>query len=74
MIHRALEALRPKLRRGAAIPSEFVDPHALLGELRLFKDPEELRVMRAAADTRSRVEKLARDGAGVDVLVDALAA
>jgi ubiquinone biosynthesis protein COQ4 len=31
-------------------------------------------LMRAAADTRSRVEKLARDGAGVDVLVDALAA
>jgi ubiquinone biosynthesis protein Coq4 len=31
-------------------------------------------LMRADADTRSRVEKLARDGAGVDVLVGALAA
>jgi hypothetical protein len=30
-------------------------------------------LMRADADTRSRVEKLARDGAGVDVLVGALA-
>jgi hypothetical protein len=31
-------------------------------------------LMRADADTRRRVEKLARDGAGVDALVGALAA
>ena len=31
-------------------------------------------LMRASTDTRSRVEKLAREGAGLDVMVGALAA
>jgi Xaa-Pro aminopeptidase len=53
-LHGALAALRLKARKGAAVPTEFIDPSSILDEMRLRKDPEELRVMRAAADISRR--------------------
>jgi Xaa-Pro aminopeptidase len=53
-LQRALETLRAKARKGGIVPSEFVDPSSILDEMRLRKDPEELRVMRAAADISRR--------------------
>jgi Xaa-Pro aminopeptidase len=50
----ALGSLRLKVRKGGTVPSEFVDPGSVLNEMRLRKDPEELRVMRAAADISRR--------------------
>jgi Xaa-Pro aminopeptidase len=50
VVHRALDVLRVRARRGATVPGEIVDPGEVLGEMRLRKHPEELRVMRAAAE------------------------
>jgi Xaa-Pro aminopeptidase len=46
----ALNAVRRRGRAGTTAPSEIVDPRVILGEMRLRKSPEELVVMRAAAD------------------------
>jgi Xaa-Pro aminopeptidase len=45
----ALAAVRQRERFGVRTPSEFVDPYPLLHESRLYKDEEELAVMREGA-------------------------
>ncbi len=46
----AIDAIRPKARRGIAHPREIVDPGVSLHELRLHKQPEELEAMRRAVE------------------------
>ena len=55
--------------QGAARSARFHPGGSLGRRLLTVKD-----LMRTDTDTRSRVEKLARDGAGVDILVGALGA
>ncbi|MEE8556717.1 MAG: aminopeptidase P N-terminal domain-containing protein [Myxococcota bacterium] len=47
---RALEAVRRRARKGATAPRDIADPRAILHEMRLFKSPEEIEIMRAAAE------------------------
>ena len=56
---RAVETLRARVRRGARAPTTFVDPGEILNEMRLRKDPEELRVMREAAEISRRAHHAA---------------
>jgi Xaa-Pro aminopeptidase len=44
-----LDGLRLRSRMGIVPPSEIVDPRGILHEMRLFKDPHELELMRRAA-------------------------
>ncbi|MBI3044172.1 MAG: aminopeptidase P N-terminal domain-containing protein [Betaproteobacteria bacterium] len=44
-----LNRVRARARSGVTAPGEVKDVHALLDEMRLIKDPEELSVMRRAA-------------------------
>lgn len=44
-----LNTVRGKARSGVAAPGEVRDVHALLDEMRLVKDSEEIRIMRCAA-------------------------
>jgi Xaa-Pro aminopeptidase len=44
-----INRVRERARSGVAAPGEIRDVHALLDEMRLFKAPEELAVMRRAA-------------------------
>jgi Xaa-Pro aminopeptidase len=46
----ALENLRGRSRMGFEPASEIVDPRNIIHEMRLFKDEEELRLMRRAAE------------------------
>lgn len=46
----AVAALGARVRQGVLAPHEFIDPGHILHEMRLYKDAEELRVMRAAAE------------------------
>jgi Xaa-Pro aminopeptidase len=45
----ALEGARRRGRRGAVYPTRIVDPEVRLHELRLYKTPDELEIMRRAA-------------------------
>jgi Xaa-Pro aminopeptidase len=45
----ALEAVKRRVRQGVRAPSVFRDPHVLINEMRLFKTPAELDLMRRAA-------------------------
>lgn len=45
---RAMDALRPRARRGVEVPSEIVDPGVSLHEMRLRKEEAELALMRRA--------------------------
>lgn len=47
---RALAALRAKERRGVIVPDPIADPYTTLHEQRLHKRPEEIEVMRRAAE------------------------
>jgi Xaa-Pro aminopeptidase len=47
---RSIEAVRGRVRRGATAPRDIADPRVLLHEMRIQKGPEELELMRAAAD------------------------
>jgi Xaa-Pro aminopeptidase len=44
-----INAVRERVRSGVSAPLEIHDVHALLDEMRLIKDPEELGIMRRAA-------------------------
>ena len=44
------ERLRLESRRGVLPVDEILDPRMILHEMRLFKDPREIEIMRAAAD------------------------
>ncbi len=46
----ALRAIRARARSGVRAPREIVDPYEILHEMRLFKDPTELELMRHAAE------------------------
>ncbi len=48
-ITETLDLLRLRSRTGVVPPSEIVDPRTILHEMRLFKDPRELDIMRRAA-------------------------
>jgi len=45
-----LNAVRAQARTGVRAPSELVDLHVLIDEMRLYKDAEELTTMRRAAE------------------------
>jgi len=53
-IHAALEGARAKTRRAGHAPVRFADPAILIHELRLFKTPEEIAIMRRAAEATRR--------------------
>ena len=49
-ITESLEALHLRSRQGQSAPDQIVDPRSILHEMRLFKEPEELDIMRRASD------------------------
>ncbi len=49
-ISETVESSRLRSRTGATPPEAIVDPRAIVHELRLFKEPEELDLMRRAAE------------------------
>lgn len=61
-----MESMRLRSRAGAAPPDSILDPRAIVHELRLRKDPEELDIMRQAAaitaDAHREAARLAREG------------
>ena len=61
-----INAVRERVRSGVSAPLEIHDVHALLDEMRLIKDPEELRTMRRAgaisAGAHRRAMRAARPG------------
>jgi Xaa-Pro aminopeptidase len=63
-----LNQVRAEARRGIAAPTDLRDVHALLDEMRLFKDPGELALMRRsatiAAAAHRRAMRAARPGRG----------
>ncbi len=48
-IHQALANVRRHARRKGRAPEEFIDPGTVVHEMRLYKDPQEIEVMRRAA-------------------------
>jgi Xaa-Pro aminopeptidase len=71
----ALARLREKHRGPHPIPYECVDPAPILHELRLYKDPRELELMRRAAQLSERAHRaaMARSAPGVnEAEIDAL--
>jgi Xaa-Pro aminopeptidase len=63
-----LNQVRAEARRGVAAPTDLRDVHALLDEMRLYKDGSELALMRRAATIASaahrRAMRAARPGRG----------
>ncbi len=63
-----LNQVRGEVRRGVTAPTDIRDVHALLDEMRLFKDAHELGVMRRAAaiatGAHRRAMRAARPGRG----------
>jgi Xaa-Pro aminopeptidase len=61
-----VELARMRSRTGVTAPEAVLDPRAILHEMRLFKDPEELDVMRRAAEIsregHEAAARLAREG------------
>ena len=51
--------VRAKSRNGVSAPGEFVDLNHLLHEMRLFKRPEELRLMKRAAKVSAQAHRRA---------------
>ncbi|HKY40235.1 MAG TPA: aminopeptidase P N-terminal domain-containing protein [Polyangiaceae bacterium] len=63
----ALEGARRRGRRGATYPTRLVDAEVLLHEKRLFKQPEELEIMRRAARISGEAHLAAMKAAGPGV-------
>jgi Xaa-Pro aminopeptidase len=63
-----LNAVRGRVRSGVTAPRDIRDVHALLDEMRLIKDADEIALMRRAAaisaDAHRRAMRAARPGAG----------
>jgi Xaa-Pro aminopeptidase len=63
-----LNRVRGEARRGVAAPTDLRDVHALLDEMRLFKDEREVALMRRAAEITTgahrRAMRAARPGRG----------
>ena len=61
-----LETLRRQSRQGMSPPSSIVDPREILHEMRLFKQPEEIAIMRRAAEitaeAHSEAARMAQPG------------
>jgi Xaa-Pro aminopeptidase len=57
--HAVLARLRSLVRSSAALPGEVLDPAPLLHELRLFKTPHELSVMRRAVAITAEAHRAA---------------
>jgi Xaa-Pro aminopeptidase len=62
-----VELARMRSRAGASAPDAIVDPRAIVHEMRLVKDPEELDIMRRAAEIsregHEAAARMAREGA-----------
>jgi Xaa-Pro aminopeptidase len=54
-----LQAVRMQARAGVAAPAAVHDVHKLLDEMRLFKDPEEIAIMRRAAEISAEAHRRA---------------
>jgi Xaa-Pro aminopeptidase len=65
-IHRWLQAVRAQARAGVSAPAAVHDVHALLNEMRLHKDAQEIDIMRRAArisgEAHARAMRAARAG------------
>jgi len=65
-VRRWLDQVRAQARAGVAVPTEAHDLHAMLHEMRLFKDAEEISIMRKAASisagAHARAMRAARPG------------
>jgi Xaa-Pro aminopeptidase len=65
---RWLNDVRGRARTGVAAPQQIVDPHALLDEMRVVKDEQEIAVMRRAAEISTgahrRAMRAAKPGLG----------
>ncbi|HET7752505.1 MAG TPA: aminopeptidase P N-terminal domain-containing protein [Anaeromyxobacteraceae bacterium] len=62
-VSRMLRDLRARARLGVEAPSEVIDPARAIHELRLVKDPEELAMLRQAAEITAEAHLAAmRDG------------
>jgi len=46
----SLDGMRLRSRTGLVPPAEIIDPRSILHEMRMFKDPSELEIMRRAAE------------------------
>jgi Xaa-Pro aminopeptidase len=57
MILGAVRQLKAKVRQGVKAPAAFLDPAALINEMRLFKSPQELDRMRRAAAISSQAHR-----------------
>jgi Xaa-Pro aminopeptidase len=64
LLQSALAAVRLRERTGARAPSEFVDPYPLVHESRLYKDDEELAVMRHGAEITCEAHRAAARACG----------
>lgn len=69
-----LGRLRAQSRIVEPVPQEVLDPALILHELRLFKDPDELAVMRRAADITARAHTAAMRAARAGVNESAIEA
>jgi Xaa-Pro aminopeptidase len=56
---RAIDAVRARARKGVHAPTEIVDPAAVVHEMRLRKGPEELALMRRAAEITGEAHRAA---------------
>lgn len=65
-VHEWLQTIRLQARAGVCAPSTVHDVHVLLDEMRLFKDADEVAIMRRAGDIAAeahcRAMRLARPG------------
>lgn len=59
IVFRALRKVREKIRLGARCPGVIVDPHVDLADMRLFKSPEELALLRRACEISCTAHLLA---------------
>jgi Xaa-Pro aminopeptidase len=55
----ALQQVRAKVRRGVRAPAQILSPHDLLHEMRIYKSPAELAIMRAAAGVSREAHRAA---------------
>jgi Xaa-Pro aminopeptidase len=67
VIARVIHDLRLRERRGQRPPRQVVDPRALLHEMRLRKSPEEVAVLRRAADITAEAHRAAMGAAAPGV-------
>ncbi len=59
VVSAALEVIRGQVRRGINGPEAIISPDRILHEMRLYKDPDELEVMRAAAAISNEAHRAA---------------